>query len=70
MPGKGQAFLVHQHDWHSTAYVRRWINNDVTRDDERRPVRLDAHLAAMKKAGFETVESVWQEGAAAIVKAS
>jgi SAM-dependent methyltransferase len=200
MPGKGQAFLVHQHDWHSTAYVRRWINNDVTRDDERRPVLrtmlsfapfvkndairvldigagygvvtdevlhafpkarvtwqdysqpmrkhakerlakyagrleyvlsdlaspswekavggpfdlvvsgialhnlrdrkvifrgygaicrlltskgcfldydyfqyaggLDAHLAAMKKAGFETVESVWQEGAAAIVKAS
>jgi trans-aconitate methyltransferase len=29
---------------------------------------VDMHMAAMKKAGFETVECVWQEGAAAIVK--
>jgi len=30
---------------------------------------LDTHLAAMRDAGFETVECTWQEGAAAIVKA-
>jgi ubiquinone/menaquinone biosynthesis C-methylase UbiE len=26
------------HDWHSAQYVDDWINNDVTRDAERRPV--------------------------------
>ena len=26
------------HDWHSAAYVERWISGDVTRDSERRPV--------------------------------
>jgi 2-polyprenyl-3-methyl-5-hydroxy-6-metoxy-1,4-benzoquinol methylase len=31
---------------------------------------LDIHLAAMREAGFATVDAVWQEGAAAIVKAA
>ena len=31
-------FHVHEHDWHSRDYVDRWIDKDVTRDDERRPV--------------------------------
>jgi len=31
---------------------------------------LDAHLAAMRDAGFKSVEAVWQEGAAAIVRAA
>jgi 2-polyprenyl-3-methyl-5-hydroxy-6-metoxy-1,4-benzoquinol methylase len=26
------------HDWHSEQYVGEWIGNDVTRDDERRPI--------------------------------
>lgn len=31
-------FHVHEHDWHSADYVGEWIERDVTRDDERRPV--------------------------------
>ena len=31
---------------------------------------LETHLAGMRAAGFESVECVWQEGAAAIVKAA
>lgn len=31
---------------------------------------LEAHLAGMREAGFASVECLWQEGAAAIVKAS
>jgi hypothetical protein len=31
---------------------------------------LDLHLAAMRDAGFASAECVWQEGAAAIVKAA
>ena len=27
-----------EHDWHSREYVRQWIESDVTRDEERRPV--------------------------------
>lgn len=26
------------HDWHSEAYVERWLSEDVTRDESRRPV--------------------------------
>jgi ubiquinone/menaquinone biosynthesis C-methylase UbiE len=26
------------HDWHSAEYVEGWIDNDVTRDTERRPI--------------------------------
>jgi len=26
------------HDWHSESYVDQWIEKDVTRDDERRPL--------------------------------
>ena len=33
-----KTFHVHEHDWHSTDYVAEWIDRDVTRDDERRPV--------------------------------
>ncbi|HEY2104465.1 MAG TPA: class I SAM-dependent methyltransferase [Candidatus Binataceae bacterium] len=29
---------IDQHDWHSREYVRQWIESDVTRDEERRPV--------------------------------
>lgn len=35
----------HEHEWHSRTYVDRWISEDVTRDDERRP-RLRKMLAA------------------------
>jgi SAM-dependent methyltransferase len=29
---------IDEHDWHSREYVEHWINSDVTRDEERRPV--------------------------------
>jgi 2-polyprenyl-3-methyl-5-hydroxy-6-metoxy-1,4-benzoquinol methylase len=38
MPAKARSFHVHEHDWHSPAYVDRWIDQDVTRDAERRPI--------------------------------
>lgn len=38
MADKARPFHVHEHDWHSEAYVDRWIGDDVTRDAERRPV--------------------------------
>ena len=27
-----------RHDWHSTEYVKDWIQNDVTKDESRRPM--------------------------------
>jgi trans-aconitate methyltransferase len=38
MPAKSRSFQAHEHDWHSHAYVDRWIGEDVTRDAERRPI--------------------------------
>jgi len=38
MPAKSRSIHAHEHDWHSHAYVDRWIGEDVTRDAERRPV--------------------------------
>jgi hypothetical protein len=35
---KARPIRVREHDWQSRAYVDRWIDEDVTRDDERRPV--------------------------------
>jgi len=29
---------IGEHDWHSQAYCDQWINRDVTRDADRRPV--------------------------------
>lgn len=29
---------IDEHDWHSREYVQHWIESDITRDDERRPV--------------------------------
>ena len=38
MPAKARSFHVHEHDWHSAAYVDEWIDKDITRDAERRPI--------------------------------
>ncbi|HEV8016909.1 MAG TPA: class I SAM-dependent methyltransferase [Stellaceae bacterium] len=38
MPAKARSFHVHEHDWHSPAYVDQWIDQDITRDAERRPI--------------------------------
>src|SRR6185437_4662146 len=38
MPAKARSFHAHEHDWHSAAYVGQWIDQDVTRDAERRPI--------------------------------
>lgn len=45
MPDKPHTISVHEHDWHSPAYVEGWIDKDVTRDNERRP-KLRKMLAA------------------------
>jgi len=29
---------IDEHDWHSREYVQQWIDSDVTRDEERRPI--------------------------------
>jgi SAM-dependent methyltransferase len=29
---------IDEHDWHSREYVNHWIESDITRDDERRPI--------------------------------
>jgi trans-aconitate methyltransferase len=36
MPAKARSF--HVHDWHSASYVDQWIDQDITRDAERRPI--------------------------------
>lgn len=38
MPAKAHPFHVREHDWLSQEYVDQWIDKDVTRDGERRPV--------------------------------
>jgi trans-aconitate methyltransferase len=38
MPAKARPFDTHEHDWQSRDYVDHWIDKDVTRDAERRPV--------------------------------
>lgn len=38
MPAKAHPFHTREHDWHSRDYVDQWIDKDVTRDAERRPV--------------------------------
>ncbi len=35
---KARSFHVREHDWLSHDYVDRWIDGDVTRDAERRPI--------------------------------
>jgi SAM-dependent methyltransferase len=29
---------IDEHDWHSREYVNHWIESDITRDQERRPI--------------------------------
>jgi 2-polyprenyl-3-methyl-5-hydroxy-6-metoxy-1,4-benzoquinol methylase len=38
MPADTRSVSHHHHDWHSRDYVARWIDEDVTRDGERRPI--------------------------------
>ena len=38
MPAGARSLHVHDHDWHSPAYVEHWIGEDITRDAERRPI--------------------------------
>lgn len=44
--------LSDHHDWHSTSYVNDWIDADMTRDDERRPLlRRVASLLPVREDG-------------------
>ena len=38
MPSKAKTFRPFPHDWQSTDYVAGWIDHDVARDPERRPL--------------------------------
>jgi SAM-dependent methyltransferase len=38
MPSESQTFRPFPHDWQSTDYVSGWIEHDVARDPERRPL--------------------------------
>jgi SAM-dependent methyltransferase len=29
---------IDEHDWHSREYVQHWIDSDITRDEQRRPI--------------------------------
>lgn len=50
MPAKARSFHAHEHDWHSPAYVDQWIDQDITRDAERRPIlRKMMGFAAFEK---------------------
>src|SRR2546426_530924 len=38
MASGSKTFVPFPHDWHSTDYVSEWIEHDVARDLERRPL--------------------------------
>jgi ubiquinone/menaquinone biosynthesis C-methylase UbiE len=38
MPSEAKTFQPFPHDWQSTDYVSEWIDHDVARDHERRPL--------------------------------
>ena len=38
MPSEAKTFRPFPHDWQSTDYVAGWIDHDVARDPERRPL--------------------------------
>jgi len=42
------------HDWQSSEYVRDWVKNDVTKDEERRPILR----RMLKKAGVAPETSI------------
>ena len=46
------------HEWHSKEYVDHWIDHDVTRDDERRPVLRDMmqHAPFLADAAVEVLD--------------
>lgn len=46
------------HDWHSQAYVDHWINHDLTRDNERRPILRDmmTHAPFPSDAAVEVID--------------
>lgn len=47
------------HDWHSQEYVDNWTEQDVTRDDERRPHlrRMAALLPYDPDAGIRVLDA-------------
>jgi tRNA (cmo5U34)-methyltransferase len=46
------------HDWHSTSYVDDWIEGDMTRDDERRPMlrRVATLLPAPQRGSLRVLD--------------
>ena len=38
MPSEAKTFRPFPHDWQSADYVAGWINHDITRDPQRRPL--------------------------------
>lgn len=58
MSAETRSFHVHEHDWHSEAYVERWIGDDVTRDAERRPLlrKMLAYAPFEKNAAMRALD--------------
>ena len=38
MPSEAKTFRPFPHDWQSADYVAGWIDHDIARDPERRPL--------------------------------
>jgi SAM-dependent methyltransferase len=52
---------IDEHDWHSREYVNHWIESDITRDDERRPILQ--RMLALASFSRETPITVLDVGA-------
>ncbi len=50
--------MSENHDWHSAAYVDEWIEGDMTRDDERRPLlrRVATLLPAPRETSLRVLD--------------
>jgi ubiquinone/menaquinone biosynthesis C-methylase UbiE len=46
MPSEAKTFRPFPHDWHSADYVAGWIDHDIARDPERRPLLRKMLLSA------------------------
>jgi ubiquinone/menaquinone biosynthesis C-methylase UbiE len=58
-----------QHDWHSTDYVTHWVERDLARADERRPI-LDRMLAAAPSGREQAIAVLDVGGGAGAVSAA
>ena len=58
MPSEAKTFQPFPHDWQSTDYVAGWIDHDVARDPERRPLlqRMLSSVSFPRHAELEVLD--------------